>query len=120
MRWKAAGRSPAGSRTGRLRISARAAMAARKLSALARKQKGRPTAAIKTPATDGPITDAALKTEELRAIALVRSSRPTISMTNAWRAGTSKSWIVPQASAARKTIQTWATRAEVMKERKKA
>src|SRR5712692_5149995 len=72
---------------------------------LARKQMVTPTAAMITPATDGPTTAAPLKTDELRAIAFMRSCRPTISMTNAWRDGTSKRLMTPVAKAATITIQ---------------
>jgi hypothetical protein len=38
---------------------------------------------------DGPMTRATLNALELRAMAFIRSSRPTISLTMAWRVGTS-------------------------------
>ncbi len=75
---------------------------------MARKQIGTPTAAITSPAIAGPITADALKTEELSAIAFMRSCRPTISMTNDWRAGTSNTLMAPVPNAATMTIQYWA------------
>ena len=60
---------------------------------------------MSTPAIDGPITAAPLKTDEFSAIAFIRSWRPTISMRNDCRAGTSNRLIVPVAAAAIKTIQ---------------
>ena len=58
-----------------------------------------------TPATDGPTTAAPLNTEELSAIAFIRSCLPTISITKDWRAGTSKALMVPVAAAAMSTSQ---------------
>src|SRR5439155_19571922 len=72
---------------------------------LARKQTGTPTAPMITPATDGPTTAAPLNTEELSAIAFIRSCLPTISTTKDWRAGTSKALMVPVAAAAIRTSQ---------------
>jgi hypothetical protein len=57
------------------------------------------------PAIDGPITAEALKTEELSAIAFIRSCLPTISTWKACRVGTSRALIVPVVSAATITIQ---------------
>src|SRR5438105_5307176 len=64
-----------------------------------------PTRAISTPAIEGPMTAAPLNTDELRAIAFIRSCLPTMSTRNDCRAGTSNRFIVPVASAARITIQ---------------
>src|SRR5690348_10220533 len=75
---------------------------------LSRKQNGTPTAAMRIPAIEGPITADALKTEEFSAIAFIRSCLPTISTWNDWRVGTSRALMVPVASAASKTIQYWA------------
>ena len=75
---------------------------------LARKQMGTPTTPMITPATDGPITAAPLKTDELSAMAFIRSCLPTMSTRNDWRAGTSKRLIVPVAAAATSTSQYWA------------
>src|SRR5258708_25307022 len=83
-------------------------MAARELTEFARKQIGTPTAAMTRPAIAGATTADALKTDELSAIAFIRSWRPTISMTNAWRAGTSNRLMEPVANAATITIQYWA------------
>src|SRR5438445_686545 len=66
---------------------------------------GTPTRAMSTPASDGPTTAAPLKTDELSAIAFIRSCLPTISTMNACRAGTSKRLTVPVARAAMITIQ---------------
>ena len=49
-----------------------------------------PITLIRTPAIAGPTTRAPLKIIELSAIALGKSSRPTISTTKVWRAGMSK------------------------------
>src|SRR5438045_9083568 len=57
------------------------------------------------PATDGPITADALNTEELRAIAFMRSCLPTISTWNDWRAGPSSALMQPVVNAAELTIQ---------------
>jgi hypothetical protein len=46
--------------------------------------------AISAPAMDGPMTLATLNALELSAIAFIRSSRPTISLTSACLVGTSK------------------------------
>ena len=62
---------------------------------------------ISTPATAGPTIRAALKIAELRATALPMSSRPTISMTKAWRVGMSIALVQPRMNAIRITCQTW-------------
>ena len=55
-----------------------------------------PTAAMSTPAIDGPSRRAPLTIDELSAMALGRSSRSsTISTTNACRAGMSKALMSP-------------------------
>ena len=51
------------------------------------------------PATAGPIIRPRLNEAELRATALVSLSRPTISLTNACRAGASNAAPVPKAKA---------------------
>jgi len=70
------------------------------------KQSAVPTTAIRTPPTAGPTMRAALKTAELRAIALATSSLPTISTTNDWRAGMSTVLTRPSRNASTKTCQT--------------
>src|SRR5215472_18053518 len=100
MRW----RPRSGRRLGRLLIIARLAMAARYDTALSRKQSGTPTTAIRTPAIEGPMTAAEFQIEELSAIAFIRSSRPTISIANACRVGTSTTGIMPQTNAQASTI----------------
>src|SRR5205807_1454740 len=59
--------------------------------------------AAQRPATAGPITRAALNADELSAIAFIRSSLPTRSTMNAWRAGMSNALTTHRnaASAAR-------------------
>ena len=79
-------------------------MGARKLSELIRKHSCTPRKPINSPATAGPTTAAPLNTEELSAIAFMRSSRPTISIEKAWRAGTSKTLMRPTMKAAARTI----------------
>ena len=79
---------------------------ARKLVALAKKQAARPTAAIRAAAITGPMIRERLKTDELSAIALSRSSLPTISITNDWRKGTSKAESVPRKTASAITQAT--------------
>ncbi len=74
---------------------------------MTRKQAAVPAVATITPATAGPMTRAALKVSEFSAMALSRSSRPTISTTNDWRAGMSSAFAVPSSSAAVITCQTW-------------
>jgi hypothetical protein len=58
------------------------------------------------PATAGPTVRAALKIEALRAIALSRSSRPTISTVNDWRTGASKAFTTPSRPASTNTCHT--------------
>ena len=58
-----------------------------------------PSKAMTPPATAGPIIRPRLNEAELRATALVSVSRPTISLTNAWRAGVSNAAAVPNAKA---------------------
>ena len=74
---------------------------------MTRKQAAVPAVATITPAIAGPMTRAALKVREFSAMALSRSSRPTISTTNDWRAGMSSAFAVPSSSAAVITCQTW-------------
>ena len=65
-----------------------------------------PITLIRTPAMAGPITRAPLKIIELSAIALGKSSRPTISTTKVWRAGMSKAVTRPLTAARMITYST--------------
>ena len=58
------------------------------------------------PATAGPITRAALKADELSAMALTRSSFPTSSTMKACRAGMSNAFTRPRNAASAATCQT--------------
>ena len=58
------------------------------------------------PATAGPTTRAALNIEEFRAMALTRSSLPTISTMKDWRVGMSKALTTPSREASAITFQT--------------
>ena len=58
-----------------------------------------PRAAISRPASAGPIIRARLNDAEFRPTALVRSSGPTISLTNDCRAGASKADPIPNTNA---------------------
>ena len=60
-----------------------------------------PNSPISSPASAGPTIRAVLKPAELRPTALVTSSGPTISETNAWRAGASNAAPMPKAKAIR-------------------
>ena len=68
----------------------------RKLTVLTAKHAALPNVAMRPPAITGPTIRERLKTEELSAMALTRSSRPTISIMNDWRIGTSKALNVPR------------------------
>ena len=57
-----------------------------------------------TPATEGPITRAALTTTLLRVTALARSAGPTISITKVWRLGLSTAVTSPNPAARAYTI----------------
>jgi hypothetical protein len=76
---------------------------------LPRKHQPSPTAATSSPATAGPTTRAPLNIEELSAMALTRSSRPTISTTNDCRAGMSNALVTPSSAAITKRCQTSTT-----------
>jgi hypothetical protein len=77
----------------------KATITARKLAVFSAKQAVLPNVASKAPAMTGPTIRVMLKMEELSAMALPRSSRPTISIMNAWRIGTSKATQVPRMGA---------------------
>ena len=70
-----------------------------------RKQGAMPSLAITRPATEGPMSRAALKTELFSETAFSKSSRLVISMTKACRAGMSNARITPPL-AARTTISS--------------
>jgi len=82
-------------------------MTATKLSASNRNAAAMPTVAMTMPPMAGPITRAPLNIAEFSATALMRSSRPTISMPNDWRTGMSTAFATPRASAMRTSIQIW-------------
>ena len=77
------------------------------------KQPATPITAIDSPAIAGPIMRAPLKIIEFIAIALGRSSRPTISTTNAWRPGMSNELTNPLSAASTITYSTLTTPAHV-------
>src|SRR6266699_3374575 len=62
-----------------------------------------PATPINTPATAGPTIRAALNMDELSAIAFMRSSLPTSSTMNAWRAGMSNALTTPKNTASAMT-----------------
>src|SRR5436190_53084 len=62
-----------------------------------------PATPINTPATAGPTIRAALNMDELSAIAFMRSSLPTSSTMNAWRAGMSNALTTPKNTASTMT-----------------
>ena len=65
------------------------------------------------PATAGPTRRAPLTIDEFSAIALTRSSAPTISTMNDWRAGISNALTTPSSEASTKTCQIWMARSIV-------
>ncbi len=94
-------------RTDVVRIARSAARTGRNVAALTVKASPSPTATTSRPATAGPAVRATLNIVELRAMALVRSSLPTISTTNACRAGTSSARPTPKMKASAITCHTW-------------
>ncbi len=72
------------------------------------------------PPTAGPAATAALNIVEFRAIAFVKSSRPTISITKDCRAGTSKAFTTPSENARTMICQGATTRVKVSADRMKA
>ncbi len=84
---------------GATRIASSATMTAAKLTPLMRKHHPSPIVATRMPATAGPVIRAPLKSEELSPMALIRSSRPTISTRNDCRAGMSNALTIPRAAA---------------------
>ena len=85
-------------------MRARLASTATYESALSQKQPPSPTVASSTPATAGPTMRAVLNAAELSAMALPRSSFPTISTTNDCRAGRSNALMMPNTNARASTI----------------
>jgi hypothetical protein len=88
------------------RMASRPPMTARNDRPLKKKHQPSPTVASSSPPSAGPMMRAPLNIIELRAMALVRSSRPTISTVKAWRAGASKALTKPSPTASRMTCQT--------------
>ena len=82
-----------------MRICNSATMTAMNERPLSVKHQAGPIAAYVTPATAGPTAVAALNMVAFSAMAFVRSSRSTISRTNAWRAGASKAFAMPSRNA---------------------
>ena len=87
-----------------------------KLIALSRNSGATPSQAIMSPPRPGPTMRAKLKSDEFKATAFGKSSRPTISTTKAWRVGISSELVSPSKLARTRTCQrcTWpvATRAQ--------
>jgi hypothetical protein len=83
---------------GGTRIASSPARTPRKLTPFAKKHHPSPIAPTSTPATAGPMIRAPLKIDEFSAMAFGRSSRPTISTTNDWRAGMSNAFTTPSAA----------------------
>ena len=77
------------------------------------KHQPSPTEATSTPATAGPSMRAALTIDEFSAMALGKSSRVTISMTNDCRVGMSKAFTTPRPAAMAMTAGTVTTCATV-------
>ena len=69
---------------------------------------------MRNPAAAGPVMRAELPTALVSATALGTSSGPTISSTNAWRAGSSTTVTKPSATASPNTIQTCTTPVSTM------
>ena len=81
-------------------------MTATKLAAFARNAAPTPHAAIASPPSAGPMRRPPLNSAELSATAVDMSSvPPTISTTNAWRAGTSNAFTTPNTTAIAATCQ---------------
>src|SRR2546421_1156210 len=77
-----------------------------KLIALSRKSGAIPSKAMMRPPSPGPTTRAILKTDEFNAMALGKSSRPTISTTKACLVGISNELVRPNKLASTNTSQT--------------
>ena len=95
---------------GGILIASSAAITARKLTALSRKQVPSPTSLITMPATDGPISRAPLNMKEFSAIAFGRSARSSsISTTNDCRVGMSNPITSPSSALRAMMCHTWIT-----------
>jgi hypothetical protein len=97
-----------------VRIAASAPTTAKNDTAFTKNTQEVPTVAMRIPAAAGPVMRAELPTALVSATALGSRSRPTISSTNAWRAGSSTTVTNPSAIASAKTIQTWTTPVRTM------
>ena len=95
------------------RIRRRATSTDRKLTALTTKHRPVPTAAIRSPASAGPITREALKRPELSATAFCSSDWPTIWKVSVCRPGASKTSTSPPSAARAYTTGSVATPASV-------
>jgi hypothetical protein len=95
-------------------------MTARNDKPLMKKHQAVPTVTNSIPPSAGPMTRAPLNIIELRAMALGRSSRPTISTTNDWRAGPSKALTRPRSAASITISHTCTIPANVSTARMKA
>jgi hypothetical protein len=73
---------------------------------LRKKHAAIPAPLITIPAIAGPITRVALKADELSAMAFIKSSFPTSSTMNDWRAGISKAATTPTTAASAATCHT--------------
>ncbi len=70
--------------------------------------------ATRIPATAGPITREALNIDEFKAMALIKSSRPTISTKNDCRAGMSNELTIPSSADKTKMCHTCTVPVRVM------
>ena len=73
---------------------------------MTKKQTPSPNTVMMTPPMAGPTTRDMFMSDELRLTALARSSRPTISIMNVWRAGLSNRLTTPSRPASRYTCQS--------------
>ncbi len=85
--------------TGFSRMASSAMITARELTPFKKKHQPSPIHAIAKPAIAGPTTRAPLKMEELSAMALGKSSFPTICTKKACRMGTSNAFTIPTRNA---------------------
>ena len=92
-----------------MRIASNAPTTAKNDTALTKNTHDVPTVAISTPAIAGPVMRAEFATALFSATAFASRSRPTISSTNEWRAGSSTTVTRPSANASANTIHTWTT-----------
>ncbi len=92
-----------------MRIAARAATTARNDTAFTKNTHAVPTVTMRMPASAGPVMRAEFITALFSATAFGTFSGPTISSTNAWRAGSSTTTTRPSAKATANSIHTCAT-----------